>query len=180
MKKLLLSSLASALAFAATLPAQAEVIQTTTETQLPAQVVDSYMKPTVSRTKSVTAADGTTEKTVEPLIQERQERVIIPTEKVTTTTDITPARVVSEEVRTDRAASTTVVRKRVASRKRVAPRRRLAVRRTVRRRVAVKPAVTSSVAVRHTVVQPQIVQQSQTVEQKAVIIDRPDPALKLP
>ncbi len=176
MKKLLLSYLASALAFAATVPAQAEVIETTTETQLPAQVVDSYMKPTVSRTKSVTSADGTTEKTVEPLIQERQERVIIPTEKVTTTTDITPARVVSEQVTTNKAASTTVVRKRVA------PRRRVAVRRTARRRVAVRPAVSSSssVAVRRTVVQPQVVQQSQTVEQKHVLIERPDPALNLP
>ncbi len=176
MKKLLLSSLASALAFAATMPAQAEVIETTTETQLPAQVVDSYMKPTVSRTKSVTAADGTTEKTVEPLIQERQERVIIPTEKVTTTTNITPARVVSEQVTTNKAASTTVVRKKVA------PRRRVAVRRTARRRVAVRPAARSSstVAVRRTVVQPQVVQQSQTVEQKNVLIERPDPALNMP
>jgi len=143
MKKLLLSSFASALAFAAYLPAQAEVIESTTETQKPAQVIDSYMKPTVSREKSVTTSDGTTEKTVEPLIQERQERVIVPTEKVTT--------------------------------------RRVAHHVAHRHMAVARPATSSSsVSVRHTVVEPQVVQQSQTVEQKAVVIDRPDPALKLP
>jgi len=174
MKKLLLSSFASALAFAAYLPAQAEVIESTTETQKPAQVIDSYMKPTVSREKSVTTSDGTTEKTVEPLIQERQERVIVPTEKVTTRTDITPAHVVSEEVTTNRAATTVV-------RHTAAPRRRVAHHVAHRHMAVARPATSSSsVSVRHTVVEPQVVQQSQTVEQKAVVIDRPDPALKLP
>lgn len=49
------------------------------------------MQPSVTRTRNVTSSDGTTEKTGEPMIMERYEAVVVPTEaKVTTTTTVRP------------------------------------------------------------------------------------------
>lgn len=182
MNKLLLSSLAAlALVPMYTLtPAGADTIETTTVTQpstAPATVVDSWMQPKVSRTKSVTTSDGVTEKTVEPLIMERHERVVVPTEeKVTTTTSVSPA-TVTEQVKTVEAVP-------VVTKKKVYRARRTAYRPKKVKRVAVRSYRPKTVAVntveKTVVVEPQVVQQKQTIERNSVVIDRPDPALNLP
>ncbi|MBP9089609.1 hypothetical protein KBI23_01180 [bacterium] len=155
--------------------------QTTTEIVVPAisepKVIDSWMQPSVTRTKSVTSSDGSVEKTVEPMIMERHEAVVVPTEaKVTTTTSVTPAQVT--QVTNSAAVKTAVVKTAVVRKAPVVTKKRYvkrAYRRTPRRQ---------QVAVRHTaqtktvVVRPQIIQQRQTIEQKSVLITRPDPALK--
>lgn len=153
--------------------------QTTTQIVQPGfsqpTVVDSWMQPAVTRTKSVTSSDGSVEKTVEPMIMERHETVAVPTEtKVTTTTSVTPAQVtqVTNSAVVKTAVKTAVVKRPVVRKKRYVKR---AYHRTPRRQ---------QVAVRHTaqtktvVVRPQIIQQRQTIEQKSVLITRPDPALK--
>lgn len=149
--------------------------QTTTEIIQPGlsqpKVIDSWMQPSVTRTKSVTSSDGTTEKTVEPMIMERHEAVVVPTEaKVTTTTSVTPAQVT--QVTNSAVVKTAVVKAPVKRTRHYVKR---VYRHTPRRH---------HVAVRHyaqtktVVVQPQIIQQRQTIEQKSVLIERPDPALK--
>lgn len=148
--------------------------QTTTEIIQPGlsqpKVIDSWMQPSVTRTKSVTSSDGTTEKTVEPMIMERHEAVVVPTEaKVTTTTSVTPAQVT--QVTNSAVVKTAVVK---------APVKR--TRHYVKRVYHHTPR-RHHVAVRHhaqtktVVVQPQIIQQKQTIEQKSVLIERPHPAL---
>ncbi len=149
--------------------------QTTTEIIQPGlsqpRVIDSWMQPSVTRTKSVTSSDGTTEKTVEPMIMERHEAVVVPTEaKVTTTTSVTPAQVT--QVTKSAVVKTAAVKAPVKRTRHYVKR---VYRHTPRRH---------HVAVRHhaqtktVVVQPQIIQQRQTIEQKSVLITRPDPALK--
>lgn len=155
--------------------------QTTTEIIQPGlsqpKVIDSWMQPSVTRTKSVTSSDGSVEKTVEPMIMERHEAVVVPTEaKVTTTTSVTPAQttqVTNSAVVKTAVVNTAVVRKAPVVRKRRYVKR--AYRRTPRRQ---QVAVRHATQTRTVVVQPQIVQQRQTIEQKSVLITRPDPALK--
>lgn len=155
--------------------------QTTTEIIQPGlsepKVIDSWMQPSVTRTKSVTSSDGSVEKTVEPMIMERHEAVVVPTEaKVTTTTSVTPAQTTQV---TNSAVVKTAVVNTAAVRKAPVVRKRRYVKRAYRRAPR-----RQQVAVRHTaqvktvVVQPQIIQQRQTIEQKSVLITRPDPALK--
>lgn len=196
MKKLMLSlaSVLSLFAASTALPGQAAEVsetstqttvqtanpttsQSTTEVIVPSvsspQVVDSWMQPAVTRTKSVTSSDGSVEKTVEPMIMERHEAVVVPTEaKVTTTTTVAPARVTE-------VTKSAVVR--TASVKAPVKRTRRYVRRAYRpaprhRHVAVR----SYTQAKTVVVQPQVVEQKQVIEQKSVLITRPDPALKLP
>ncbi|MFA7337341.1 MAG: hypothetical protein WC028_11190 [Candidatus Obscuribacterales bacterium] len=204
MKKLMLSlaSAMSLLAASTALPGQAAEVtetstqttsqstsqsvspttsQTTTEIIQPGlsepKVIDSWMQPSVTRTKSVTSSDGSVEKTVEPMIMERHEAVVVPTEaKVTTTTSVTPAQTTQV---TNSAVVKTAVVNTAAVRKAPVVRKRRYVKRAYRRAPR-----RQQVAVRHTaqvktvVVQPQIIQQRQTIEQKSVLITRPDPALK--
>lgn len=54
----------------------------------PAQVVDSWMQPKLVRTREVKDADGNTTVINEPLIQERHEQVVVPTNKTTVTTTV--------------------------------------------------------------------------------------------
>jgi hypothetical protein len=176
MKRLLLSSLVSACAFAALLPVHADEVQTTTIQTTPPpplaqpQVVDSYMKPTVTQTKSVTTSDGDTHSSTAPMIMERHERVVVPTSEVTTTTTSASPKVTTEEFSKSEA--------RVASPRRVIhhvsyrPSKHYVAHRTAPRNRAI--AVTH---LRKTVVEPQVIQQTQTVEQRGVIMDRRDPAL---
>ena len=155
--------------------------QTTTQIIQPGfsepKVVDSWMQPSVTRTKSVTSSDGSVEKTVEPMIMERHEAVVVPTEaKVTTTTSVTPAEVT--QVTNSAVVKTAVVKTAVARKAPVVRKRRYvkrAYRRTPRRQ---QVAVRQTAQVKTVVVQPQIIQQRQTIEQKSVLITRPDPALK--
>ncbi len=175
----LMFSLASAMSLCAAsafLPAIADVSETTTTVTGPAisapHVVDSWMQPSVTRSKTVTASDGTTEKTVEPLIMERHEQVLVPTEsKVTTSTTVAPARVT--EVTTT-ASTPIVVQKKATTREhRVAHFfHRAPKHHTV--------SVQQSSQTKTVVVEPQVIQQKQTIEEKSVLIERPDPALKMP
>jgi hypothetical protein len=186
-----LASAMSLLAASTALPGQAaEVTETSTQTTSQTttteiiqpglsqpKVIDSWMQPSVTRTKSVTSSDGSVEKTVEPMIMERHEAVVVPTEaKVTTTTSVTPAQTTQV---TNSAVVKTAVVNTAAVRKAPVVRKRRYVKRAYRRAPR-----RQQVAVRHTaqvktvVVQPQIIQQRQTIEQKSVLITRPDPALK--
>jgi hypothetical protein len=171
MKNILHGSLVMAISFAAFLPAMADETTTTIQTAQPAplaapQVIDSYMKPTVTETKSVTTTDGNTQTSTAPLIMERHERVAVPTsEVVNTTTTVTP-KVTTETY--------------VSSRKKVAVAQHRVVRKVRRPVVAHRVYRPRTVAVnvrKVTTVQPQVIQQTQTIEHKGVIIDRPDPAL---
>jgi len=70
---------AIALASSVMLPVLADEVHTTTTTvQEAPQVLDSYMKPTVTQTKTVTADDGTKETSSAPIIMERHEKVALP------------------------------------------------------------------------------------------------------
>jgi hypothetical protein len=136
------------------------------------KVIDSWMQPSVTRTKSVTSSDGTTEKTVEPMIMERHEAVVVPTaERVTTNTSVTPAQVT--QVSNSAVVKTASVKAPVVRKKRYVKR---VYRHTPRRQ---QVAVRHTAQVKTVVAQPQIIQQRQTIEQKSVLITRPDPALKL-
>ena len=141
------------------------------------KVIDSWMQPSVTRTKSVTSSDGSVEKTVEPMIMERHEAVVVPTEaKVTTTTTVTPAQ--TTQVTNSAVVKTAVVNTAVARKAPVVRKKRYvkrAYRRAPRRQ---QVAVRHTAQVKTVVVQPQIIQQRQTIEQKSVLITRPDPALK--
>lgn len=177
MKKLLPSTLAATLAIVGMLPAFADSVTTTTTvapSTAPAQVIDSYMKPVVTQTKSVTASDGSTQTSSAPLIMERHETVAVPTSEVTTTTTATSPQVV-EEVTTKKAEvkSTATVRK-VAHKPRRVAKKRTHV--TVAHKVSA-PKVVAETHVRK-VIEPAVIEQTQTVEQKGVIIDRKDPALE--
>jgi hypothetical protein len=98
MNKLLLGSLAGSFLLAATLPVFADQVSTTTETvQSPPQVIDSYMKPTVTQTKTVTENDGTVHSSTAPMVMERHEQVVVPTTQVQTTTTTTDPKIITEE-----------------------------------------------------------------------------------
>lgn len=174
MKRLLLGSIAPALAFAAMLPVQADEVQTTTQTvQSPPQVIDSYMKPTLMQTKSVTTDDGSTHTTTAPMIMERHERVVVPETEVQTTTTTSAPKVTTEEVTKTEARVAAPVRKRVTHHTAYRPRKHYVAHRHA--------APNRTIAVTHlsktTIVEPPVVQQTQTVREKATLIDRRDPAL---
>jgi hypothetical protein len=164
MKKVLHGSLAMAISFAAILPVLADEV-TTVQTTTPAapQVLDSYMKPTVTQTKSVTTSDGNTQTSTAPMIMERHETVAVPTEDVVKTTTV-----VAPKVTTETYVAKKVCHKRVAH----VVRRPVVAHRIVRRpsRVAYVHKVTT--------VQPEVIRQTQVIEHKGVIIDRKDPALQ--
>jgi hypothetical protein len=175
MKRLLLSSIVSAFAFAAMMPAQADEIQTTTQTiQETPQVVDSYMKPTVTQTKSVTTSDGNTQTSTAPMIMERHERVVVPSSEVRTTTTTAAPRVTTEEVTKSEARIAAPVRRAVKHHVAYKPRKHF----VAYRHATPSRAIAVSQMRKTTIVEPQVIQQSQTIEQKDVVIDRKDPALE--
>ena len=61
------------------------VSTTTTSTEGPPVVLDSYMKPTVVQTKETTDAAGNVQRSVAPIIQERHEHVMLPASETTST-----------------------------------------------------------------------------------------------
>ena len=168
MKNLLHGSLAMAFSFAVMMPALADEVQTTIQTTQPAplaapQVIDSYMKPTVTETKSVTT-DGNTQTSTAPLIMERHERVAVPTSDVVkTTTTVTPK---------------VTTKTYVSSHRRVASHHVIHhVRKPVVAHHTYRPRTVAVNVRKVTTVQPQVIQQTQVIEHKGVVIDRPDPAL---
>jgi hypothetical protein len=175
MNKLILGSLAGSLLLAATLPVFADQVQTTTETiQSPPQVIDSYMKPTVTQTKTVTENDGTVHTSTAPMVMERHEQVVMPTTQVQTTTTTTDPKIITEQT-TKRvshiAARPHRIVKRCVAHK---PRRHVVAyrHRTGKRAVAYNVRKT-------TIVEPQVIQQTQTIHQSTgAVIDRKDPALE--
>ncbi len=174
MNKLLPGTLAAALAFVGMLPVLADEVTTTTTVTppvAPVQVINSYMKPVVTQTKSVTAPDGSTQTSSAPLIMERHETVAVPTSETTTTkTTLTPK--VVEQVTTVQPVVKKAVVKRVAQKKRYVAHKR---RHVAHKYVAPRAIATTQV---RTIAEPQVVQQTQTVETKGVIVDRKDPSLE--
>ncbi len=146
-------------------------VQEVTQTG-PAQVVDSWMEPKIVRTKEVKDSDGNTTVIKEPLIQERHEKVVVPTNKTTLTTTVhqEPAVVKTVEKHYVSAAPAKKVYKKKAVRKarRVAykpkPKRYVAVRQVVRKEIA--PAETT------------VIQRTDNQSSQEVIV-RPDPALEM-
>lgn len=155
------------------------VSTTTTSTEGPPVVLDSYMKPTVVQTKETTDAAGNVQKTVAPIIQERHEHVMLPASETTSTV-------------TEHTGSTTAVKTEstvAQSTFRSAPKRKIAHRVRHHRRssaavkskvVAVRPravAVANKVIVEKRIVEPTIIHRQDTTVSKATVIERRDPAL---
>ena len=148
------------------------VSRTTTSTEGPPVVLDSYMKPTVVQTKETTDAAGNTERSVAPIIQERHEHVMLPASETTSTV-------------TEHAGSTAAVRTEstvAQSTYRSAPKKVVAhrVRHHYQTRTAVKPRSTSvaqKIIVEKKVVEPTTIQRQDTTVSKSTIMERRDPAL---
>ncbi len=152
-----------------------EVSTTTTKTEGPPVVLDSYMKPTVVQTKETTDAAGNVQKSVAPIIQERHEHVMLPSSETTSTvTEHTGS------TQTVQSESSAVVKSTSRS---AAPRRRIAhrVRHQYRACAVAKPkhvAVAQKVVVQKKVVEPTVIQRQDTTVEKATVIERKDPALE--
>lgn len=147
----------------------------------PATVVDSWMQPTVVRTRAIKDSDGTTAATVEePLVMERHERVVVPEMETTTTTSVSKQPTV---VRTEnrsvayRATTTTAPAKKRRSVRHVAHHYRRAKPHTVAHRPVRRNFVASRTTVEERVEQPTVVQQTEQRVEKERIIERRDPAL---
>jgi hypothetical protein len=157
---------------------QADEIQTTTQTIEPVplsqpQVVDSYMKPTVTQTKTVTTSDGNSQTSTAPMVMERHERVVVPTSEVVTTTTKVAPKVTSEVITQTKVQ---VAGRSKANRKyHVAHKARRHV--VAHRHAATGRTIAFTQVRKTTTVEPRIIQQTQTVEQKGVVVDRRDPAL---
>ncbi|MBS1956144.1 MAG: hypothetical protein JST89_18310 [Cyanobacteria bacterium SZAS-4] len=155
------------------------VSTTTTSTEGPPVVLDSYMKPTVVQTKETTDAAGNVQRTVAPIIQERHEHVMLPASETTSTvTEHTgSAAVVKTESSVAQSTFRSAPARKVAHR--VRHHRRTCA--SVRPRVAVvKPravAVANKVVVEKRIVEPTVIQRQDTTVSKATVIERKDPAL---
>jgi hypothetical protein len=151
-----------------------EVSTTTTKTEGPPVVLDSYMKPTVVQTKETTDANGNVEKSVAPIIQERHEHVMLPSSETTST--VTEHSGTTQTVRTESSAAV------ARSTFRSAPKRVLAhrVRHHYRACAPVKPkhvAFAQQVTTEKKVVEPTVIRRQDTTVDKATVIERKDPAL---
>ncbi len=154
------------------------VSTTTTSSEGPPVVLDSYMKPTVVQTKETTDAAGNVQRTVAPIIQERHEHVMLPASETTSTV-------------TEHTGSTTAVKTESSvaqSTFRSAPKRQVAHRVRHRRSyaavkpkvVAVRPravSVANKVVVEKRIVEPTVFQRQDTTVSKATVVERRDPAL---
>lgn len=173
MKKFAFGLSAAVLISAATIPAFADTIVNTEIQEGPPAVVDSWMEPTVFRSREVKTSDGETQVIREPLVQERHERVVIPTDERTTTTVISEPRVIRK------VESKTAIRT-VAS----APRKK--VRRAHKRKSAVayrRPAAKRDRLISQKTVEeyvePTVLQQTEQNVHRDVVIERRHPALEL-
>ena len=138
------------------------------------QVLDSYMKPTVVRTRESTDADGNVEKTVEPIVQERHEQVMIPTLD-TTTTDTRSAAATAVKTETKQVATSTA---RPCAVKKISHHPRHHRYYTAHRTApaAVASAVTTT-ASHVTTIQPTTVEHQERTTEHQTIMERRDPAL---
>jgi hypothetical protein len=165
--------LVSAFAIAITLPtyalAEANVTETKTTVTGPATVVESYMKPTIVRSTETTDADGNTKTTVAPLIQERHEKVVIPSEE-TTTTEVQSS---ASEVKTKEVLSHAASQTHVAKKTKV-----VAHQPRHKRTYTAAKRSTANVATRETkVITPATYERTQSVTEKETVVERRDPAL---
>lgn len=149
--------------------------------QGPATVVDSWMQPTVVRSRAIKGADGTTSQTVEePLVMERHERVVVPETETTTTTSVEkqPAVIRTEKQAVSYRATTTTTPAKKRHYVRHSRHHRRAKPHTVARRPVRKSNfVASTTTVEQRVESPTVVQQTEQRVQKEKIIERRDPAL---
>ncbi len=148
--------------------AEDSVSTTTTTSSGPPVVLDSYMKPTVVRTEEKTDAEGNTQRTIAPLIQERHEHVMLPSTQTTSTvmehTGGTTA------VKTEsRVAQSTY---RSAAKPRIAHHARHHVSAARRQYVDVAQKVTVE---RKT--EPSTIERQDSTVTKSTVIERRDPAL---
>jgi hypothetical protein len=148
---------------------QASVSESSQTTTVgPAQVIDSYMKPTVVRTRESTDGDGNVEKTVEPIVQERHERVLIPTVQTTTTDVRSAANTVKTE--THQVAASTSHSSCAVKKVSHHPRHQR-VYTAHRTHAAVASQVTTTVQPTTTV------ERQQTTTERDTVIERKDPSL---
>lgn len=175
-----LAILASSAAFVCQ-PASAETDTVTVKQveQGPAMVVDSWMQPTVVRTRAIKDADGTTSQTVqEPLIMERHERVVVPETETTTTTSVERKPTV---VRTEqRAVSYRATSKAPAKKRHTARRYRKAKPHAVatRRPAKKQNIVATKTTVEERVESPTVIEQTEQRVLKEKVIERRHPALE--
>ncbi|MBX3073547.1 hypothetical protein KF913_06460 [Candidatus Obscuribacterales bacterium] len=161
--------------------ANAETYTQKTVEQGPAQVVDSWMQPTVTRSRAIRDADGDVSHTVEePLIMERHERVVVPTTETTTTTNVVqpPPAVVRTEKQTYTATTRTSapVKKKYVAKKRTKA-RHVAHRKAPKKRYVAQR--TNKVVEEKVVTQPTVIEQTEQSVHKETLIERRDPALDL-
>lgn len=163
---LTLGLFAQAGAFAADQTTVQEVTQTG-----PAEVVDSWMEPKIVRTKEIKDSDGNTTIIKEPLIQERHEKVVVPTNKTTLTTTVHQEPAVVKTV--EKHYVSVAPAKKVYKKKAVRKARRVAYKPKPKRYVATREVVRKEVAPARTTVIQRTDAQSSTE-----VFNRPDPALE--
>lgn len=162
--------------------ANAETYTQKTIEQGPAQVVDSWMQPTVTRERAIRNADGDVSHTVEePLIMERHERVVVPSTETTTTTNVVqpPPTVVRTEKQSYSATQKTSVapvRKKYVAKKRTKA-RHVAYRKAPKKRYVAQKV--NKVVEEKVITQPAVIEQTEQSVHKETLIERRDPALEL-
>ncbi|MDZ4837287.1 MAG: hypothetical protein SGJ27_26170 [Candidatus Melainabacteria bacterium] len=174
-----LAILASGAAFVCCQPADADTVTVKEVNQGPATVIDSWMQPTVVRTRAIKDADGTTSQTVqEPLIMERHERVVVPEVETTTTTSVNkqPTVVQTERQAISYKAATTTTAK-PAKKRAVRRHYRRAKPHTVARRPVKKRSFVATKTVEQRVESPTVVERTEQTVQKERVIERRHPAL---
>jgi len=171
--------LASGLALSSQ-PANAQSYTYKQVEQGPGVVVDSWMQPTVVRSRAIKDGDGNVSHTVEePLIMERHEKVIVPTTETTTTTNViqqpTVVRTekqVAYKTTKSRQVSSTRPKKRYVARKRSKPR-------AVAQRRAPKRSYVAQKVVEERIEKPTVIEQTEQSVHKETLIERRHPALDL-
>lgn len=145
-------------------PSYADTFQTIdqkSEVVQPAQVIQSWMQPTVVRKTSLKDDNGDVSVKEEPLIQERHEKVMIPVVKEESTTTVS---------QTGPKTVTRVAARSYSSG--ACARRKVAYHRSAHRAVAYRGSVASTTS-------SQTVQHTQRTVEEPVIMERRDPALDL-
>lgn len=149
--------------------AQAVYTQSTTTTAGTPVVLDSYMKPTVVRSREITDSDGNTQRMIEPMILERHERVMLPATETTSSETRTSSTVRSESRQLAENTSSRVVR------------RSCKVSHHPRHHYTAYSHHNVAVASRVTVEkrEPAIIDRQESTIDKSTVIERRDPALEL-
>ncbi len=167
--------LASGAAFAA--PALADTYTYKQVDQGPAVVLDSWMQPTVMRTRAIRDSDGSTTTVEEPLVMERHERVVVPETETTTTTNVIP----STEIRTEQRqlvsyGTSSPAKKRPHAKKKVAIKKPQTVAYPARQP---RQGYVAQKVVEQHITHPTVVEETATSVHKETVIERRHPALDL-